>query len=72
MTMDSCHSDTHYVDAFFFERNTVVEHKIQFYLENEALKMYQRILNKYSGKNKSVLVVMRKVTHELVKSEFLK
>lgn len=72
MTTQTCHSDTHYIDAFFIEKGIVVDHKLNYYLEKEAHIMFKRIVNKYNGSDKSVLVVLRKANHKLVKSDWLK
>lgn len=69
--MRQFHSDTHYIDAFFFKGSTVIEHKLYYYLEKEAFQMYQRILNKYVGTENKVLVTLRKVNHELIKSDLV-
>ena len=65
-------SDTHYVSAFFFDKHDqVAKHTLRYYKEVEAHTMFQRIVNKYKVGQEKVLVALRKVSHELIKSEKL-
>ena len=59
---------SHYINVFFFDKHGVCKSKVHYYDEPEALKMFQRVINKYKGK-KEALVCMRTMKHELIKSE---
>jgi hypothetical protein len=62
-------SDTHYLDVFFFEGSQVKEHRTSYHPEKEAHEMFLRGKNKYKGTDKKLLMVLRTIEHELIKSE---
>lgn len=68
-----CHSNqTHYLDVFFFTGSEVSGHHLVYYeTEEDALKMFQRGVNKYKGTNIAVLIGLRDKDHVLLKCERL-
>jgi hypothetical protein len=63
--------NTHYLDVFFFEKQSVQSHTMHQYPEKEAGQMFQRAVNKYKVTNVRILIALRDQDHQLIKSELL-
>ena len=67
-----CHSDnTHYLDVFFFDKDSVTKHQVHWCQEKDATNFYQRGINKYKELKNTVLICIRDKNHLLIKAQLI-
>lgn len=61
----------HEVSVSYFKNNVKVSALWRYYLEKEAIKMYQAAINKYKVSKEQVLICLRDENHNMLQNEKL-
>jgi transcription initiation factor IIF auxiliary subunit len=65
---DSAHRTMHEISVYYFDSGKYKECKFDFYLKDEAVTMYQRVINKFTESKSQVIIALRDEMNSMIKS----